>query len=119
MNFLNVATVCGLVWAGQVGAQFQYETCSTAMIPVQGGNGACLCGGVMAVGWFAQEVDMTLAVANFPYPASPSVCQGYTAAVAAPAADIWYLYPYWFGIYTRQCITCTDICHVSFWAGTC
>ncbi len=89
------------------------------MIPVQGGNGACLCSGFTSAGWYAQEVDMSLAQANMPYPTSPSTCQGYSPAVAAPAADIWYLYPYWFGIYTRQCITCTDTCHVSFWAGTC
>ena len=73
----------------------------------------------MNVGWFAQEVDMSSALASFPYPTSPSSCQGYTSTVAAPAVDVWYLYPYWFGIYTSQCITCTDTCHVSFWSGTC
>lgn len=117
-GWLIVVVGC-LIFSGVCRAQVPNETCATAMIPVQGPNGPCLCGGVMNVGWFAQEVDMSSALASFPYPTSPSSCQGYTSTVAAPAADVWYLYPYWFGIYTSQCITCTDTCHVSFWSGTC
>jgi hypothetical protein len=119
MKIHKVAVWGCLLLASEAGAQVWNDLCANAWIPVNGTNGPCSCGGFNQNGYFGEGLSLVGAVANFPYPTNLGSCAGYAANVSAPAADVWFLFPYWEGTMERQCITCSDTCHVSYWVGSC
>ena len=57
------------------------------------------------------------ALVDFPYPAYPLPCNGYTPNLSAPANDVWYVIDFVEGCDLNVLSSCTDTTHIVFWFG--
>jgi hypothetical protein len=65
----------------------------------------------------AINTSNTNALVDFPYPAFPLPCNGYTSVPAVPANDIWYKIECVAGWDLNILSSCTDTTHIVFWFG--
>lgn len=97
-------------------AQVTNDDCLSAY-SLNVGPGSFLCEG------FGLPEDGTLitgttamAIPNYPYPANPNACSGYSPVVVAPGNDVWYRFNFVGGLGLQ--IWATDTIHVSLWTGS-
>lgn len=72
---------------------------------------------IMGMQALALVDSTTPAVPNFPYPVSPGLCAGFTAAQWAPANDKWYRFLLPIGNFLICDLTAVDSVQVTWWQG--
>lgn len=117
MKILRVVACCCLLLAINAGAQVPNDVCANASVFYMPTGGCSVWDGSQGLFWFGDSIST--AIANFPYPANPNPCTGYTSTVAAPANDRWYVLPNNGPAQIRLNLECSDTCHVSWWRGVC
>jgi hypothetical protein len=117
MKIRNLVAGCGVLLAGQVGAQVPCDDCSGALANVVPLALSWHCDlGQQNLGFgFPQEDSTDAATVNFPYPLNPGTCTGFAGSLTTPGKDLWWAF-------TVQChlevsITVLDSASVSFWIG--
>jgi hypothetical protein len=117
MKIQEFAVLGGVLLASEAGAQVMNDVCADATIFYMPTGGCTVWDGSPGLFWFGDSINT--AIANFPYPANPNPCAGYTSTIAAPANDRWYMLPNNGPVQVRLSLECSDTCHVSWWRGAC
>lgn len=117
MKFYRIIPWVCLLWAGQVGAQVLNDDCAGALSQGIGllPSHSTSCDLILPMGYLI--VDSTdQAQVNFPYPASPVLCSGFSTAVVAPGKDRWYAVRV--NCELMYTVQCSDTCNLSIWSGS-
>lgn len=117
MKIHEFAVLAGLLLANEARAQVVNDACNNASVFYMPTGGCTVWDGSPGLFWFGDSIST--AIANFPYPANPNPCTGYTTTIAAPANDRWYMVPNNGPVQVRLSLECSDTCHVSWWRGAC